>query len=138
MSETVHGSCLCGEVAYQVTGELRSFKYCHCSRCRKVTGSAHAANLYINPDQFKLLKGEAFYGRYELHDAQFYATGFCKQCGSNLPWLTQTGQKMIIPAGSLDDDIELKPTQNIFCESQASWYLDVSAIPKFDELPRKK
>jgi hypothetical protein len=138
MTDVVNGSCLCGEVAYQLSGPLRSFKYCHCSRCRTVTGSAHAANLYVNPSQFTLVKGEALYGRYELEDAEFYATGFCKQCGSNLPWLTQTGQKMIIPAGSIDDDIEVTPSQNIFCGSQANWYVDVSSIPKFDTLPPKK
>jgi hypothetical protein len=138
MTDVVNGSCLCGEVAYQLSGPLRSFKYCHCSRCRKVTGSAHAANLYVNLNQFTLVKGEALYGRYELEGAEFYATGFCKQCGSNLPWLTQTGQKMIIPAGSLDDEIEVTPSQNIFCGSQVNWYVDVSSIPKFDELPPKK
>lgn len=137
-NKTVTGSCLCGEVAYQLSGELRSFKYCHCSRCRKVTGSAHAANIYINPEQLTWLKGKSLVGRYELSNTKFFATGFCKQCGSNLPWLTQAGNKVIVPAGSLDDEIDIKPNQNIFCASQANWYQEASSLPQFDELPVKK
>ena len=52
------GSCLCGEVEFEVTGNMGIFQYCHCSRCRKFTGSAHASNLFVSPDQFNWLKGE--------------------------------------------------------------------------------
>src|SRR6202034_265236 len=42
---TVKGSCLCGAVKYEVTGEPKRFYHCHCSRCRKVTGTGHASNM---------------------------------------------------------------------------------------------
>ena len=36
---TLKGSCLCGAVKYEVTGEPKRFYHCHCSRCRKATGT---------------------------------------------------------------------------------------------------
>jgi len=54
----VNGSCFCKKVNYEISGNMGVFQYCHCSRCRKVTGSAHAANLFVAPDDFKWLSGE--------------------------------------------------------------------------------
>ena len=132
------GSCLCGEVHYEITGSLGVFQYCHCSRCRKFTGSAHAANIIVAPNQFEWLKGEEWLGRYEVTDARHFATSFCTQCGSSLPWHAQSGKAVIIPAGTLDDDPDIRPFQNIFYGSKASWYSEASELIKYDGLPTKK
>ena len=130
------GSCLCGQVKYEISGNLGIFQYCHCSRCRKFTGSAHATNLLVKPEQFKWLAGEEQVGRFEHPDAKHFATSFCKQCGSSLPWLGKTGKAVIIPAGTLDDDPQIKPFQNIYWGSRASWYAQASELVKYDELPK--
>ena len=132
------GSCLCGEVHYEVNGTLGIFQYCHCSRCRKFTGSAHAANIIVAPDQFRWIKGEELLGRYEVTDATHFATSFCQQCGSSLPWKSKSEKAVIIPAGTLDDDPEIRPFQNIFYESKADWYQEASGLIKYDQLPTKK
>ncbi len=132
------GSCLCGEVHYEITGSLGVFQYCHCSRCRKFTGSAYAANIIVAPDQFEWLKGEEWLGRYEVPDAHHFATSFCTQCGSSLPWQAQSGKAVIIPAGTLDDDPDIRPFQNIFYGSKADWYQEASELIKYDGLPTKK
>jgi hypothetical protein len=56
-----------------------------------VTGSAHLANLLVNPDQFQWISGEEAVGRYEPAEAKHFATAFCKRCGSTVPWLGKTG-----------------------------------------------
>ncbi len=132
------GSCLCGEVHYEITGSLGVFQYCHCSRCRKFTGSAYAANIIVAPDQFEWLKGEEWLGRYEVKDARHFATSFCTQCGSSLPWKSQSRKAVIIPAGTLDDDPDIRPFQNIFYGSKADWYQEASELIKYDGLPTKK
>ena len=134
-SKNIKGSCLCGEVTYHYSGNVKVFQYCHCSRCKKFTGSAHASNIIISPDDFKWLNGEDFLGRYELPNAKHFATCFCKKCGSSLPWLSQSGQAVIIPAGTLDDEPDAKPQHNIFCEEMASWYVDVDRLKKYKKLP---
>ncbi|MBE9516350.1 MAG: GFA family protein [Proteobacteria bacterium] len=134
----IPGSCLCGEVSYQFSGSARVFQYCHCTRCQKVTGSAHASNIIVNPDQFQWLTGEQSVGRFELAEAKHFATSFCKKCGSSLPWLTQSGRAVVIPAGTLDVDPGARPLQNIFFADRAPWYIEVCDLVKYDGLPAKK
>lgn len=134
----VFGSCLCKKIQYEISGHLGIFQYCHCSRCRKFTGSAHASNIFVKPDQFRWIMGEELVGRYELSEAKYFATCFCKNCGSSLPWLSQSGQVVVIPAGTLDDDPQIKPQQNIFWASRAPWYVDACDLVKYEALPDKK
>jgi hypothetical protein len=67
-----------------------------------------------------------------------FATSFCKKCGSSLPWLAQSRRTLIVPAGTLDDDPQIKPMQSVYCASRATWYQAPEALPSYDELPNKK
>lgn len=135
--QPIRGSCLCGAVAYEIAGPPRLFQYCRCSRCRKASGSAFGAGLFVPPEDFRWLRGEALVGRYEVPEAKRYATAFCRTCGSSLPWLTKTGNAVVVPAGTLDDDPGIRPSQSIFCASAADWYVEPAELPRFDELPPK-
>lgn len=138
MSEKiVKGSCLCGKVAYEIEGPFKIFQYCHCSRCRKFTGSAHASNLFVPPERFKWTCGEEFVGRYEHEEAKYFATNFCTQCGSSLPWAVQGGKNIVVTAGTLDDDPGIKPKWNIFWKFKAPWMEETSDLAKHDEFPKK-
>jgi hypothetical protein len=132
------GSCLCGKISYAITGHINIFQYCHCSRCRKVSGSAHSSNLMIAPEHFRWLSGEENVGHYIPVETRHFATAFCKTCGSSLPWFAKTGKTVIIPAGTLDDDPEIRPSQNIFCASRSAWYVAPGTLPEHDEFPPKK
>lgn len=134
----VTGSCLCRKVGYAIKGNLGIFQYCHCSRCRKFTGSAFASNLLVLPDDFRWTKGAALVGRYEVAEARHFATSFCKNCGSSLPWLSKSGKAVIVPAGTLDDDPDIRPVQNIYVGSGADWYQAPGSLPQYEELPPKK
>ena len=136
-NKILNGSCLCGEITYQLVEDIKVFQYCHCSRCQKFTGSAHASNIIIDPDNFKWLSGEHLIGRFEVADAKHFATSFCKNCGSSLPWLTKTKKAFIVPAGTLDKAPEMKPMHNIYYADKADWYEDVDSLKKYDELPIK-
>ena len=137
--DAVKGSCFCGQASYEFSGNLGVFQYCHCSRCQKITGSAHASNLFVAPDKFKWLSGENNVGRYDPPDTKYYATAFCKTCGSFMPWLSKSGQVVIVPAGSLDDDPGIRPTQNIYCGSRPIWYKAASTLMEYEDgQPRKK
>jgi hypothetical protein len=138
MSKSFKGSCLCQAVSYQFHGPEYLFQYCHCSRCRKFTGSAHASNIIVDPKQFEWLSGEDQVGRFEHPDARHFATCFCKNCGSSLPWMAQSGAAIIIPAGTLDDDPEIRPSQNIYWKYRAPWREAVEALPQHEELQPPK
>lgn len=134
--ETFKGSCLCGEVVYEIEGPFKIFQYCHCSRCRKSTGSAHGSNLFVPPEQFRWLAGEEFITRYEYPDAKYFASTFCSQCGSTLPWAVQGGKNIVVTAGTLDGEPGIRPMWNIFWDSHAAWYKNVSDLPKHIEYPK--
>ena len=66
---TLRGSCLCGAVAYNMSPPFVFFHQCHCSRCRKSSGSAYSANVLVKADQFGWTKGEELVKRWEHPEA---------------------------------------------------------------------
>lgn len=130
----VTGSCLCGDVKYQVKGPFSHFRYCHCSRCRKATGSAHAANLFAKVSNITWLTAEDKREVFMLEEAQGFGKHFCKRCGSALPFdFGNLGKILLIPAGTLDDDPKVTPRDNIFWADKAPWFEHCSNMPCHDE-----
>ena len=123
---------MCGTVRYEVDTPFLRFVYCHCSRCRKATGSAHAANGFAKPENFRWLQGEGAILRYDLPQAKRFGLQFCGECGSKIPHLTRDGAGMVIPAGSLDEDPGMKPDRVIFWASRAPWFTDSCDLPHHD------
>lgn len=128
------GSCLCGAVRYEVNGEFDHFYLCHCDYCRKDTGSAHAANLLSKTARLNWLNGEAAVKTFTLA-ATRHSKSFCTHCGSALPSLQLDGALLVVPAGSLDDKLSIRPQAHLFTRSRADWDADLDGIPKFDSFP---
>jgi hypothetical protein len=116
------GSCLCGEVKYSVTTCIEDFYFCHCQQCRKITGSAFAANILTKPVAINWLSGVKTVKRFDYPGDRVFTKVFCTNCGSGLPYLNQKEDALVIPAGSLDQTPTLKPQHNIFWGDKANWY----------------
>ncbi len=129
------GSCLCKGVTYEVELPFERFMYCHCSRCRKATGAAHAANGFVKPEAFRWTKGESDVQRYDIPEAKRFALQFCRHCGSRLPHLMRNGARMVIPAGSLDEDPGSKPQAIVHWGSRAAWYRESGDMEKHETAP---
>lgn len=132
---TVHGSCLCGAVNFEARAPFMRMVHCHCSRCRKSSGTGHATNLVVAPAQFRWLSGEAFISRYKLPTAKTYGKWFCSQCGSPVPRLTRNDTIFVIPAGALDEAPPVSPSDHLFWGSRASWACGTSGLPAHEEYP---
>jgi hypothetical protein len=128
----VRGACLCGSVAYEARLPFHKFVKCHCSRCRRASGSAFAANAYVLPAAFRWTRGEAEVARYDHPEARSFATSFCRRCGSPVPHTTRSGREIVIPAGSLVDDPGLSPSANMCWSSRASWLSEAGELPCVD------
>ena len=126
----MRGGCLCGRVTFEAEPPALKFIRCHCSRCRKATGSAYAANLYFAPASFRWTRGEDHVARYDLAEARSFSTGFCRACGSPLPHATRSGREMIVPAGSLFEDPGVTPALDACWDSRADWLSGVGDLPK--------
>ena len=132
------GSCFCGEVRYEFGEHYGIFQYCHCSRCRKSSGSAHAANIMAIAADFKWLSGEDMVRVFDPPETKYFRSAFCSNCGSASPWLSKNGKVMVVPAGGLDDDPEIRPQQSVFWGSRAPWYCSVDELPQHEQLPPRR
>ncbi|MEM8862912.1 MAG: GFA family protein, partial [Chloroflexota bacterium] len=74
------GKCLCEKVQFQVTGSFGEVRYCHCSQCRRMTGSAFSANAKVSKGAWELTQGEEHIREFEHKPGIF--RGFCSNCGS--------------------------------------------------------
>ena len=135
MAVSYKGSCLCGEVAFEIDSEFNSFYLCHCRYCQKDTGSAHAANLFSRPDQIRWISGQNKITTFKLPSTR-HSKSFCSNCGSAVPCVEGQGTLLAVPAGSLDTTISIKPTAHIFMASKACWEDSLDAIPQFADLPK--
>lgn len=128
------GSCLCGAVRFEVDGGFEHFYLCHCRHCRKDTGSAHAANLFSTSATLRWLAGDDKVVSYTLPGTR-HARSFCGVCGSALPSLQMQGKLVVVPAGSLDTAVDVRPEAHLFMASKADWDTDLGAIAKMETYP---
>lgn len=133
--KSVSGSCLCGSVQFQCKNSFNQFHFCHCEQCQKITGAAHAANLFTQNDNIEWLSGESSITRYNV-PGRSITSAFCSQCGSPVPYLSGSGKSLVVPAGSLNDTPNIVPQDNLFWPERANWYeAGIQAI-RFDGFPR--
>ena len=122
------GSCLCGAVRFEVTGNLERFYLCHCEYCRKDSGSAHAANIFSTTAALTWLSGQDRVTQFTLPSTR-HSRSFCSICGSALPGVQMNGTLLVVPAGSLDGEVTIRPDAHIFVSSRASWDQTLENIP---------
>jgi hypothetical protein len=134
MNERYAGSCLCHEVRFEIEGEFERFYLCHCEYCRKDTGSAHAANLLSSTATLKWVSGEDKVKQFNL-PATRHVKSFCGTCGSALPTRHMSSKLLVVPAGSLDSDVSVRPNAHIFAASRAGWDDALEKVPAIDRFP---
>jgi hypothetical protein len=127
----ITGTCLCGEVAFEVTERPIRFIYCHCRSCQKSTGSVHAANLAFPPGSLRWTHGEDLIELFvETRENPGFPRRFCKRCGAPVPKLSRNRQFWVVPSGSLDSDPGMMPQANIYWAEHAPWYVSADNLPK--------
>ncbi|WP_413584486.1 GFA family protein [Bdellovibrio sp. HCB274] len=132
----VRGSCLCGGVVFEVETVTGPFELCHCSRCRKATGSAFMPAVGVLREGFRFLKGTDLI---KIYDAPVrktppgYRSIFCGVCGSPVPDPTDNSPEFEIAAGVLDDDPGFRPDKHIFVEVKSPWFTITDDLPQMDE-----
>ena len=120
------GGCLCGAVAYRVSGPLRPVIACHCQQCRKTSGHHVAATSALREDV--AITGDVRWFR----SSETAQRGFCPICGSNLFW-DGPGSHLSIFAGTLDAPTGLALTGHIFCADKGDYYEIGGSLPSADQ-----
>ncbi|HEY8521939.1 MAG TPA: GFA family protein [Gammaproteobacteria bacterium] len=89
------GECNCGAVAFEPTADPSGVFVCHCSICRRFTGSNGVAVVVVANDAFRWLRGEEHIATWKKPDGDWQAW-FCRMCRSAPP--KRTGMVEVLPA----------------------------------------
>ena len=126
------GRCLCGDVAFEVEGPIQGLGQCHCSQCRRVSGTASNAQFLVPVGKFRWTAGEKETRRFALPSG--WSVTRCNRCGSPLP-ASHDGQRYWVPAGLMSDPLGTTVKVHIFAGSRADWDSIPEGVAQFDEFP---
>lgn len=115
------GKCLCAEVMVKINGPISDIIHCHCSLCRKNSGTAYATNGFINRADFEIVTGENSLTTFAFKPGR--NRHFCTKCGSPAVFSSndQDPNRLRIRLGILDSDIAERPISHNFVTSKANW-----------------
>jgi len=129
-SRTLTGRCLCGAVHYAVRDEFAYALNCHCSNCRRATGSAFKPFAGIERSKLSITEGTEnvlIFGEENAHDVR------CRKCGSFLYSVVRDGAFVHVTLGTLVDNPSIRPTAHIFVGSKAPWFTITDQLPQHQE-----
>lgn len=126
------GGCFCGQIEYELNGDIWGARSCHCSRCRKAFSAQASSYAVIDPGSLKWRKGEDLLTTY-LEDGKV-GKKFCKLCGTVLCGVVD-GDIHGVTLGSLNDDTGIEIKAHIFISSKASWEVIPKGVPQYDAFP---
>ncbi len=123
MGRMATGRCLCGEVTYELAGDLIATAVCHCDHCQRQSGGAFSVNLIAHESQLTI-QGElhTYVETGEQNDGEYVRRRFCPTCGSPIvSELVLTPGVIAVKAGTLDDKSTVLPTVEVWCADRQPW-----------------
>jgi len=133
VSTTLAGKCFCGAVRYSVPDAFLYAMNCHCSNCRRTTGSAFKPFAGIAREKLAVTQGQdklLVYGDDKANDTH------CKACGSLLYSVVRDGAYVHVAMGTLVDSPTIRPSRHIFVGSKAAWFTITDDLPQHQEHAR--
>ena len=114
------GSCLCGEVQFELAEDFERVASCHCVSCKKISGGVGTASGRVRTEAIRILEGRDLLTTYQPDEGS--AKTFCSRCGSNLfggGWPESEHASVRLTA--LDEPYEGRIGSHIFVRSLAPW-----------------
>ena len=127
---TLTGQCYCRAVTYEVEDAFSYALNCHCSNCRRATGSAFKPFGGISIDRIRVTDGA---GNVMTHGDDTGHDLHCRTCGSLLYSVVRDGAFAHVTLGTLNDPPSIRPSAHIFVGSKAPWYQITDDLPQHDE-----
>lgn len=125
------GQCLCGEVNVKISGEISEIIHCHCSLCRKNSGTAYATNGFVAASDFVITKGASSLSRFSFKPGR--QRHFCQHCGSPVySTNAEDASRVRVRLGIIESDITERPISHNFVTSKANWDELDAALPRYD------
>ena len=128
--KTYQGSCFCGAVQFEVTGEPAAAGYCHCDSCRKWSAAPVNAFSLWKPEAVKVTRGEDNIGTYNKTERSFRK--WCKTCGGHV-FTQHPGFGLIDVYAAVIPDLPFDPHLHVFYEETVLRIPD--GLPKMADIP---
>ena len=125
----VHGSCLCGDVAFSAALPTLWVAHCHCSFCRRAHGAAFVTWAGFRADQVDVAAGPA---QPRWHASSPGAErGFCGRCGSPMFFRsTRWPGELHVARALIADPLDREPSAHVFYDSHVPWLQIGDALPR--------
>ena len=122
MAKNTTGGCLCGTVRFAYDGPIGTAAYCHCTDCRRCTGSAFNVSIAFEAAHFKIIAGAPKAYTKHADSGHELTRHFCADCGSPISTSSpKHPDRLYVKAGSLDDPTIIKPTYQSWTGSSVAW-----------------
>jgi len=129
----INGGCLCGSVKYVIPDDLLYAGYCHCSECRRWTGSPFSTSGGIKASEFTLVKGGTCLSSFKKGKSS--TAYFCKNCSSIVYGEVPEHNMIFVMLGTLEESPSLKLQWHIYTDSKMDWYQINDDLPQFGGAP---
>jgi hypothetical protein len=130
---TLSGQCSCGLVGFSFSRASLLAYQCHCSVCRKATGSAFSTTLIAPESNFIWNRGGEHVSSYFKEGG--YKVSFCSNCGSPVPNKFRNFSLYSVPLGSIDGQPDIRVVAKLHLNSRAQWDKDNFEGTRFPEMP---
>ena len=110
------GQCLCGAITFTAEGVATGMHSCHCSTCRRWSGSSVLA-ASVDSIEFGGTEQISVYA-----SSDWAERGFCSKCGSNLFYHLKEADHFIMSIGAFDDQSDFKLTGEMFVDEKPDGY----------------
>jgi hypothetical protein len=129
----IHGSCHCGQIAYEAEVDPDSIRLCHCTDCQQLCGSPFRAVVVAPGDSFTLIAGEPKTYVKTADSGNKRSHAFCGNCGSPMYACAPSNpSSYTLRVGSIRERAHLRPNKQIWCRSALPWAMHLDRIEKFD------
>lgn len=114
------GECSCGAVRFEIDVPIEDVYVCHCSLCRRSTGSSGIAVILVPNEHLRFTAGRDHVATWKKPDSE-WQTWFCRTCGAPVPGVNGP-TNMFVPAGAINEGGEaLRVAHHVWVGSKAAW-----------------
>lgn len=128
----VEGGCNCGAIRYRLTGDPLVVAICHCTNCRRQSGSAFSVNVVMRADAMAMTGNVATYEDADTESGSPVLRQYCAQCGSPIRSLSTAAPNIaIVKAGTADDPARFVPAMHVWTDTALPWVDIPAGLPQF-------
>ena len=130
------GSCLCGSVEFEVDGDEFNIYQCHCTLCKKQSGTTSNSSAIVGKESLRFIRGSELISSW-VKDTGF-RSDFCSKCGSPVPNPLRGFDLYWVPVGLLPVSTKITVVAHLCTSTISSWHLLEPGVSKFQDVPDLK